>query len=132
MEKKLSDKIRNLQNKLNSDIQNNQLYNLNSVELSNKIDKLVNDYYLVSTYGRGFPANCNMNKYYELSYSELIKLTVKNNKFPSLEEWNEYAKQNNLLSSESIKYISMLEWKYLRLKVNKQISISKNYKNKNL
>ncbi len=127
MEKKLSNEIRDLQNKLNSGIQNDKLDNLKAIELSNKIDKLVNDYYLVSMYGRKFPANSNMKKYYELSYKELVKLTMQNNKFPSLEEWNKYAKENNLLSSESIKCISMLEWKYLKLKVNKQIRISKNY-----
>ncbi len=132
MEKKLSNEIRDLQNKLNSDIQNNQIDNLETIGLSNKIDKLLNDYYLVSMYGRKFPTNSNMKKYYELSYKKLVKLTVQNNKFPSLEEWNEYARENNLLSSESMKYISMLEWKYLKLKVNKQIRISKNYKNKNL
>ena len=130
MEKKLSDEIRNLQNKLNSDI--HKLDNLNTVKLSNKIDKLVNDYYSISMYRRKFPTNCNMEKYYELSYKELIKLTMQNNKFPSLEEWNKYAKENNLLSSESIKYILMIEWKYLRLKVNKQINIIKSYKNKSL
>lgn len=132
MEKKLSNEIRDLQNKLNNDIQNNQIDNLETIGLSNKIDKLLNDYYLVSMYGRKFPTNSNMKKYYELSYKKLVKLTVQNNKFPSLEEWNEYARENNLLSSESMKYISMLEWKYLKLKVNKQIRISKNYKNKNL
>ncbi len=127
MEKKLSNEIRNLQNELNNDVQSDELDNTKAIELSNKIDKLVNDYYLVSMYGRKFPANSNMKKYYELSYRELIKLTMKNNKFPSLEEWNKYAKENNLLSSESIKYISMLEWKYLKLKVNKQIRICRNY-----
>ena len=132
MEKKLSNEIRDLQNKLNSDIQNNQIDNLETIGLSNKIDKLLNDYYLVSMYGRKFPTNSNMKKYYELSYKKLVKLTVQNNKFPSLEEWNEYARENNLLSAESMYYISMLEWKYLKLKVNKQIRISKNYKNKNL
>lgn len=127
MEKKLSNEIRDLQNKLNSGIQNHKLDNLNAIEISNKIDKLLNDYYLISMYGIKFPSNSNMKKYYELSYKELIKLTIKNNKFPTLEEWNKFAKENNLLSSESMKYISTLEWKYLRLKVNKQIKISKGY-----
>ena len=127
MEKKLSNEIRDLQNKLNSGIQNHKLDNLNAIEISNKIDKVLNDYYLISMYGRKFPSNSNMKKYYELSYKELIKLTIKNNKFPTLEEWNKFAKENNLLSSESMKYISTLEWKYLRLKVNKQIKISKSY-----
>ena len=41
MEKKLSNEIRDLQNKLNSDIQNNQIDNLETIGLSNKIDKLL-------------------------------------------------------------------------------------------
>ena len=61
--------------------------------------------------------------YYRISYSELKELTRKNGKFLSAEEWNKYAMKNNFLSSEAIKYISMLDWTYLRVKVNREINI---------
>ena len=71
---------------------------------------------------RKFPINSKMKTFYDASYKELIKITIKNGKFPELEEWNKYAKENNLLSTESMKYITELEWKYIRLKVNKEIN----------
>ena len=71
---------------------------------------------------RKFPLGSNMKSFYDETYNELKKIAIMNNKFPDIEEWDKYAKENNLLSSESIKYISMLEWKYLRLKVNKEIN----------
>lgn len=122
MKEKLDSRIRNLQNKLNNDVEKNKLSNKDTLEISNEIDKLINHYYLLSMQERKYPINSNMKLYYNLSYEELKKLTIKNKEFPELEEWNCYAKENNLLSSESIKYISMLEWKYLKLKVKKDIN----------
>jgi len=67
-----------------------------------------------------------MKVFYDESYKELINMTKKNNKFPELEEWNKYAKKNHLLSTESMKYITKLEWKYIKLKVNKEINNKNN------
>lgn len=122
MEKKLNNEIRNLQSKLNTDAQKNKLHDMETLEISNKIDELINHYYLLSMQKRKFPTNSKMDLFYDASYKALKELTIKNNKFPQLEEWNKYAKENKLLSSESIKYISMLEWKYLKLRVNKEIN----------
>ena len=36
--------------------------------------------------------------------------------FPTIEEWNHYAKENDLLNSESLKYISDRSWHDLRNK----------------
>lgn len=120
--KKLNNEIKDLQNKLNSNLKENELYDENVMELSNKIDELMNSYYLLLMSTRKFPSNSKMKSYYDKSYEELKRLTMQNNKFPELEEWNKYAKENKLLSSESMKYISMIEWKYLRLKVNREIN----------
>lgn len=120
--KKLNNEIKDLQNKLNSNLKENELYDENVMELSNKIDELMNSYYSLLMSTRKFPPNSKMKSYYDKSYEELKRLTMENNKFPELEEWNKYAKENKLLSSESMKYISMIEWKYLRLKVNREIN----------
>lgn len=122
MDRKLNYEIENLQNKLNNGIKQNKLSNKEIVEISNDLDKLINHYYSLSLQTREFPMNSKMKAFYDESYKELIKMTKKNNKFPELEEWNEYAKKNHLLSTESMKYITKLEWKYIRLKVNKEIN----------
>lgn len=125
MKRKLNYEIRNLQNKLNNGIEQNTLNDEQIVELSNEIDKLINHYYSLSMQSREFPTNSKMKMFYDASYKELIKMTIKNGKFPELEEWNKYAKENHLLSTEAIKYITKLEWKYIRLKVNKEINNKK-------
>ena len=122
MERKLNHEIKNLQSKLNNGIQQDKLNDKQIIELSNEIDKLINHYYSLSMQVRKFPINSKMKTFYDASYKELIKITIKNGKFPELEEWNKYAKENNLLSTESMKYITELEWKYIRLKVNKEIN----------
>lgn len=125
MKRELNHEIRNLQNKLNNGIEQNKLKDKQIIELSNEIDKLINHYYSLSIQSREFPMNSKMKLFYNESYKELIKMTIKNGKFPELEEWNEYAKENHLLSTESMKYITKLEWKYIRLRVNKEINNKK-------
>ncbi|MCI8362231.1 MAG: aspartyl-phosphate phosphatase Spo0E family protein [Clostridia bacterium] len=125
MKRELNNEIRKLQNKLNNGIIQNKLNNKQIIELSNEIDKLINHYYLLSMQSREFPMNSKMKAFYDASYKELIKMTIKNGKFPELEEWNKYAKENYLLSTESMKYITKVEWKYIRLRVNKEINSKK-------
>lgn len=122
MEKRLKNEIRNLQNILNDDVEDNNLNNESALKLGNKIDKLINDYYSLSIPKREFPLKSKMKEFYDASYRELKRITIENNRFPELEEWNKYAKENNLLSSESMKYISMMEWKYLKLRIKRQIN----------
>lgn len=43
--------------------------------------------------------------------------------FPTIDEWNKYAKENYLLNSESIKYISGLDWNKLRNQIKKEMNI---------
>ena len=44
-------------------------------------------------------------------------MTVKKIEFPTVKEWNKYAKENQLLSSESIKYIAGVNWHELRNRI---------------
>lgn len=122
MKRRLNSEIRDLQNKLNSGVEQNKLSDKEILEISNEIDKLINHYYSFSMQSREFPNGSKLKLFYEESYKELIKMTIKNGKFPELEEWNKYAKENHLLSTESMKYITKLEWKYIRLRVNKEIN----------
>ncbi len=126
MERKLNYEIKNLQSKLNNGIKQNKLSDKEIVEISNELDKLINHYYSLSLQTRKFPMSSKMKVFYDESYKELINMTKKNNKFPELEEWNKYAKKNHLLSTESMKYITKLEWKYIKLKVNKEINNKNN------
>lgn len=56
------------------------------------------------------------NKYKE-SMKHLQKITKDFKKFPTIKEWNCYAKQNELLSSVTIKYISGSSWSELKTKI---------------
>ena len=55
-----------------------------------------------------------MYKKYVESINAIEKITQDFGEFPSIPEWNKYAKEKDLLNSESIKYISGLNWHDLR------------------
>lgn len=114
--------IRVLQNKLDKNIEKYGLSDKKTIELSEKIDAYIN-YYYATIKERQYSTGSEMFLYYRMSYDKLKELTKENEKFPSAEEWNKYAKQNHFLCSESMKYISMLDWNYLRVKINREINL---------
>ncbi|MCI8362293.1 MAG: aspartyl-phosphate phosphatase Spo0E family protein [Clostridia bacterium] len=114
--------MRVLQNKLNKNIEKYGLSDKKTIELSEKIDAYIN-YYYATIKERQYPTGSEMFSYYRISYDKLKELTIEKEKFPSAEEWNKYAKEYGLLCSESMKYISMLDWNYLRVKINREINI---------
>lgn len=59
---------------------------------------------------------------YQKSYIALKKITEDFKKFPSVAEWNFYAKQNDLLSHVSLEYVSKLNWKDLKVKVERELN----------
>ena len=75
--------------------------------------------YLMSITGKKF--NIQNGNYTYFKYTEslkkLKKMTVKKIEFPTVKEWNKYAKENQLLSSESIKYIAGVNWHELRNRI---------------
>lgn len=92
-------------------------YDINSKEvaaISNKIDKELNK---LDQRRRNFREGSEIKEYYDTSIEELKKITQDFGDFPTVSEWNHYAKENNLLSSISIEYISGLNWKELREKI---------------
>ena len=92
-------------------------YGINSKEvaaISNKIDKELNK---LDKKRRNFKEGSETKEYYDKAIVELKKITQNFGDFPTVPEWNYYAKENNLLSSISIEYISGLNWKELREKI---------------
>lgn len=96
-------------------------YGLNSDKtrkISDKFDKLINAYYKNEV--QYSEDSIIYIKYIE-SIKAIKKITKDFSKFPTVEEWNMYAKQSNLLCSESLKYITGLNWHYLRNKILMEI-----------
>ena len=62
-----------------------------------------------------------MHDSYLKSIKNLKKITKDFVKFPTIKEWNYYAKENNLLSSESLKYISGNSWHDLRNRISSKL-----------
>lgn len=122
MNRKLYNEIKVLQKKLDKNIYKNGLKDKQTIQISNKIDELISNYYN-SIKKRKYPTESTMKLFYDISYEELKKNTMQNDRFPEVGEWNKYAREYDLLSSESIKYMSMLDWKYLRVKVNREINM---------
>lgn len=51
-----------------------------------------------------------MKKYYKKSIKMLMEYASKNNnKLPTQEEWNKFAKENDCLSSESLKFMGNIQ-----------------------
>lgn len=107
-----------LRKKLDAEIEKNGLNSRKTEILSDKFNKILNNYYLKE---RKFKEGNVLEEKYKLSLEKLEKKTKKSKKFPSIEEWNKYAKENDLLSSESIKYISGINWHELRIRILSEI-----------
>ena len=95
-------------------------YGINSEEvykISTEMDKVLNK--------RGYDdKNVMYNKYLDSMY-ELRKISKEFGEFPTVEEWNQYAKTNYLLSSESLKYISGMNWHKLKNKIKQEMKLKK-------
>lgn len=115
-------KIRSLRNKLHKSIKKNGLYSDETRKISDEMDKLINEYY-DNIQRISYPADSEMKVYYEQSYKQLKIVTQQLERFPSTQEWNKFAKENCLLSSMSMQYISKLNWNYLRAKVLRELNM---------
>lgn len=61
------------------------------------------------------------------SVKSLKKITGDFINFPTINEWNHYAKENDFLNSESLKYISGNNWHDLRNKILSEIYINNKF-----
>ena len=94
-------RIRNLRNKLHESIKKNGLDSDKTRKISDEIDVLINEYYN-NIQQIKYPADSEMKIYYEQSY-KMLKIVVQQlERFPSVQEWNKFAKENCLLSSNAI------------------------------
>ena len=104
---------------------NVEKYGLNSNEtreISNKMDNLIKEYY-DSIKTVEYPDFSDMFLYYKKSYEMLKSVTLQLRKFPSVQEWNSFAKENNCLSHISLEYISKLDWNYLEIKIKRELNL---------
>ena len=104
---------------------NVEKYGLNSNEtreISNKMDNLIKEYY-DSIKTVEYPNFSDMFLYYKKSYEMLKNVTLQLKKFPSVQEWNKFAKENNCLSHISLEYISKLDWNYLEIKIKRELNL---------
>lgn len=114
-------KIKKTRKKLNISIEKNGIDSEQTEKLSKEMNDLINQYYeMKKVY---YPSNSTMKENYERSYKELKQLTKRLNKFPTVEKWNNYAKENNYLSNVSLEYISEIKWNYLRAKILSELNM---------
>lgn len=107
----MSDRFEILRKKLHESIKKNGISSERTAKISAKFDALVNSYYINE---RQFHRDSMMYEKYKESVNILRKLTREYGKFPTESEWNRYAKEKSLLCSESLKYITGLNWHGLR------------------
>ena len=121
MDRDIYRKIKSLRIKLEKAIEDKGVNSDEVRKISDKIDKLINEYE-ESIKTVEYPKENAFFECYKKSYLELRKITEDFKKFPNVEEWNKYAKENNLLSHVSMEYISKLNWKYLKIKVERELN----------
>lgn len=115
-------RIRSLRNKLHKSIKKNGLDSDETRKISDEMDILINEYYN-NIQQIEYPADSEMKVYYEQSYKQLKIVTQQLESFPYVQEWNKFAKENCLLSSMSMQYISKLNWNYLRTKILRELNM---------
>lgn len=116
-------KIRNLRSKLHKSIKENGLNSEETRKISSDIDILINEYY-DSIEKTKYPLDSEMIVYFNKSYEALKNMTKQLKKFPTVREWNKYAKENKYLLHLSLEYISKLDWNYLQVKVEREINLN--------
>lgn len=92
--------IEKLKQKINEAIEKYGLHSDKVYQLSLELDNEIEKYYKE-----------NKNTNYIKSVERLKKYIKDNNRMPTVEEWNKIAKQENYLSSESMKYMGNIKFK---------------------
>ena len=122
MRKDVFKKISSLRNKLHKSIEKTGLNSEQTRKISIEIDELVKEYY-DSIRETEYPEYSDMYLYYKKSYEALKSVTRQLTKFPTVPEWNKFAKTNGYLGHVPLEYISKLNWKYLKIKVERELNI---------
>lgn len=115
-------RIKSLRNKLHKSIKKHGVNAEETRKISDEMDKLINEYY-DNIQQIEYPSDSEMRIYYEQSYMAMKTTTQQLERFPSIQEWNQIAKEKYLLSSTSMQYISKLNWNYLRTKILRELNM---------
>ena len=118
--------IKNIRKKLNESVKLYGIQSRETRELSDKMDILIN-YYYRSIQIMDIKDETLLNGYYK-SYMHLKEYVKDIGKFPTKTEWSSYAKMHNSLNTESIQYISMLDWRHIEKRIKMEINFEKNFK----
>lgn len=113
----MSNRFEKLRKKLDKAV---EAYGVNSKEtkkISKKFDELVSEFYKKE---KQYPTESIIHIKYLETIEELIKITREFSKYPTIEEWNKYAKEKKLLCSESLKYITGTNWHELRNRIKSE------------
>lgn len=110
----MRDEFEKLRKKLEESIEKNGIDSERTKKISEKFDKMVVSYYKNE---KQYHENSIMHIKYSDSMQNLKMITTDFAKFPTIEEWNHYAAEKELLCSESIKYISGNNWHNLRNRI---------------
>lgn len=122
MVKDIVKKIKKVRKRLNISIEKNGIESEETKEISNQINELINEYYNTIR-PKEYPENSDIKPNYEKSYIELKQKTDEMKRFPTVQEWNKYAKEKGCLSNVSMEYISELKWNYLRAKIMSELNM---------
>lgn len=112
-------KIEKLRKKLHDVIEKEGINSEEVAKISKELDEVINEF---NKKQQVFSNDNDMKSAYDKSIIKLKQITIDFGSFPSVQEWDHFAKDNNLLSSESIKYISRLNWHELREKILYEIN----------
>lgn len=110
--------FKKLREKLDESVEIYGLHSERTQKISERYNELVNFYYQNE---RQYNQDNIMNIKYQESVECLRKIAKDFMKFPTIKEWNCYAEQNDLLNSESLKYISGNTWHDLRNRISSQL-----------
>lgn len=114
----MKDRFEKLREKLDDAIDKYGLNSSKTIKLSNRFNELINFYYKNEVQ---FSKDSILYIKYIESIKMLKKITLNFSKFPTIEEWNKYAKEKDLLCSESLKYITGINWHNLRNRIMSEI-----------
>lgn len=118
--------IKNVRKKLNESVKINGIQSEETRKLSDEMDSLIN-YYYRSIQIVEISDPILLNGYYK-SYTYLKEYVKDVTKFPTKAEWSMYAKIHKCLNTESMQYISMLDWRHLEKRIKMEINFEKNFK----
>lgn len=114
----INEKLERLRMKLHRSIDKNGLSAEYTKDLSQKLDKLINEQY---EHEVQYPYGAALKELYYESYDELKKITKEYGEFPTIKQWTKYAKEMGLLTCVSIEYISKMNWNELEKHIKLQI-----------